>query len=85
MNKSPNIVIVMPAYNAEKTLQRTYDEIPFAYRNHIILVDDASTDATVEVAQNLGINVIQHSKTVDMEVIRKHVTRRHLLMEQISS
>jgi glycosyltransferase involved in cell wall biosynthesis len=62
MNKSPNIVIVMPAYNAEKTLQRTYDEIPLAYRHQIILVDDASIDATVEVAQNLGINVIQHSK-----------------------
>jgi glycosyltransferase involved in cell wall biosynthesis len=62
MNKSPKIIIVMPAYNAAKTLRRTYDEIPLAYRKNIILVDDASTDETIEVAQNLGINVIQHSK-----------------------
>jgi glycosyltransferase involved in cell wall biosynthesis len=33
MNKSPNVVVVMPAFNAAKTLQRTYDEIPPAYRN----------------------------------------------------
>jgi len=62
MNKSPNVVIVMPAYNAAKTLQRTYDEIPPAYRKEIILVDDFSSDNTVEVAQNLGIKVICHPK-----------------------
>jgi glycosyltransferase involved in cell wall biosynthesis len=62
MNKSPNVVIVMPAYNAAKTLQRTYDEIPPAYRKEIILVDDCSSDKTVEVAQNLGIKVICHPK-----------------------
>ena len=60
MDNLPNIVIVMPAYNAAKTLQRTYDEIPIAYRKDIILVDDYSSDKTIEVAQNLGIKVICH-------------------------
>ncbi len=50
----------MPAYNAAKTLKRTYDEIPLAYRKEIILVDDFSSDNTVEVAQNLGLKVICH-------------------------
>jgi glycosyltransferase involved in cell wall biosynthesis len=62
MNKSPNVVVVMPAFNAAKTLQRTYDEIPPAYRNEIILVDDCSSDNTVEVAQSLGLKVISHKK-----------------------
>lgn len=62
MDHSPNIVIVMPAYNAAKTLQRTYDEIPPAYRKDIILVDDCSVDKTVELAKKLGIKVICHSK-----------------------
>lgn len=62
MNKSLHTVIIMPAYNAEKTLQRTFDEIPLAYREDIILVDDYSTDKTVEVARNLGIKVICHPK-----------------------
>ncbi len=62
MDNIPNIVIVMPAFNAAKTLQRTYDEIPAAFRNDIVLVDDCSSDNTVEVALNLGIKVISHPK-----------------------
>lgn len=50
----------MPAYNAAKTLQRTYEEIPPIYREEIILVDDCSTDNTIEIAERLGINVICH-------------------------
>ncbi len=61
---APNIVIVMPAYNAAKTIRRTYEEIPQGYRELILLVDDASTDDTVKVAQNLGIRVIQHPKNL---------------------
>lgn len=53
-------VIVMPAYNAAKTVQRTYEEIPPHFRGHVILVDDASRDSTVEVAQDLGIQVFRH-------------------------
>jgi glycosyltransferase involved in cell wall biosynthesis len=59
-----NIVIVMPAYNAAKTLRRTYDEIPLEFRNDIILVDDCSSDKTVEIARKLGIKVICHTKNL---------------------
>jgi glycosyltransferase involved in cell wall biosynthesis len=56
------IVIVLPAYNAAKTLERTINEIPEEYRKHIILVDDASKDNTVEVAKQAGLIVFQHLK-----------------------
>ncbi|MBE0672361.1 MAG: glycosyltransferase family 2 protein [Anaerolineales bacterium] len=56
------IVIVLPAYNAARTLERTLNEIPLEYRKHIILVDDASKDNTVEVAQKAGLMVFRHLK-----------------------
>jgi len=56
------IVIALPAYNAGKTLQRTLAEIPHEFREHIILVDDASTDNTVEVAKTAGLIVVVHQK-----------------------
>lgn len=57
------IVIVLPAYNASKTLEKTYNEIPFDIVDDVILVDDASTDNTLNVAQKLGISyVIAHDK-----------------------
>jgi len=55
------IIIVMPAYNAEKTLEKTYHDIPHEVVDEIILVDDASTDNTVAIAQKLGLTVITHS------------------------
>mgnify|MGYP001765886749 FL=1 len=54
------IVIVLPAYNAEKTLKRTLDEIPPAFRQHVLLVDDASRDGTVALARSLGLTVFVH-------------------------
>ncbi len=45
----------MPAYNAEKTLRRTYEEFPHEYVDDVILVDDESHDRTVSVARELGI------------------------------
>ncbi len=56
------IFIVLPAYNAEKTLLRTLDEIPPEFRKNIILVDDASTDQTVEIARQAGITVFVHPR-----------------------
>jgi len=57
------IVIVLPAFNAEKTLEATFREIPFEIVDDIILVDDFSSDKTLEVAKKIGINnIIQHQK-----------------------
>ena len=57
------ITVVMPAYNAEQTLKKTYDEIPFDIVDNVILVDDASTDATSELAHSIGIqHIIRHDK-----------------------
>ena len=54
------VVVVMPAYNAAQTLERTYADIPYALVDRIILVDDVSRDATVEIARQLGLDVIIH-------------------------
>lgn len=54
------VIIVMPAYNAAETLERTYADIPSGAVDEIILVDDASSDATVEIAGRLGLTVIVH-------------------------
>ena len=56
------IFIVLPAYNAARTLLRTLEEIPSNYRQNIILVDDASKDNTVEVARNAGLTVVVHER-----------------------
>ncbi|MBN2383248.1 glycosyltransferase family 2 protein [bacterium] len=50
----------MPAYNAELTLERTYRDIPLDYVDEIILVDDCSSDRTVEIARKLGLTVFVH-------------------------
>jgi glycosyltransferase involved in cell wall biosynthesis len=56
------IVVVMPAYNAAKTLVTTYEEIPLDIVDEVLLVDDASTDDTKEVATRLNINLIVHAQ-----------------------
>jgi glycosyltransferase involved in cell wall biosynthesis len=57
------IVVVMPAYNAEKTLEQTFKEIPFHIVDEVILVDDHSRDNTSEVAKQVGVHkVIRHDK-----------------------
>ena len=72
MPNKKKVVVVLPAYNAAKTLKRTYDDIPKNIADDIILVDDASQDNTVEIARNLGIKTYVHKKIWVMEVIRKH-------------
>jgi glycosyltransferase involved in cell wall biosynthesis len=57
------ITVVLPAYNAELTLERTYHEIPFDLVDHVILVDDNSSDNTVATAEALGIkHIVKHEK-----------------------
>jgi glycosyltransferase involved in cell wall biosynthesis len=63
MINNKRIVVVMPAYNAEKTLEMTYREIPMDIVDEVILVDDHSRDNTTQLAHDLGIDhVIRHDK-----------------------
>lgn len=62
MKDGKKIIVVMPAYNAEKTLERTYRDIPREWVDEIVLTDDASRDGTVELARKLGLRVLVHSK-----------------------
>ena len=64
MIDNKRITVVLPAYNAAKTLHQTYQEIPFDIVDDVILTDDASRDKTVEIAKKLGIFTIQHSKNM---------------------
>ena len=68
MINNKRIIVVLPAYNAGKTLLNTYNEIPFDIVDDVILVDDNSTDNTVEVANQLGIS---------HDTVKLHV--RHIL------
>jgi glycosyltransferase involved in cell wall biosynthesis len=60
--KKPKVVVVMPAYNAGRTLRLTYEELPKDAVNLVILVDDGSTDGTLEVARQLGLSIFVHNR-----------------------
>lgn len=63
MIDSKRIIVVLPAYNAAKTLEKTYSEIPFHVVDDVVLVDDASRDDTVLRAKELGIrHVLRHPR-----------------------
>lgn len=63
MLNGKKIVVVLPAYNAAKTLNQTYSEIPFDLVDEVVLVDDRSKDETVQLATEIGIrHIIQHQK-----------------------
>jgi glycosyltransferase involved in cell wall biosynthesis len=64
MINGKRVVVVMPAYNAEKTLERTYNEIPFEFVDEVILVDDASRDRTSEIARKMGIHTVLHTENL---------------------
>jgi glycosyltransferase involved in cell wall biosynthesis len=80
MNPDAQIVVVLPAYNAARTLEKTYADIPKEKISKIILVDDVSQDQTVEVARSLGLSVVIHvqnrgyggnQKTCYMEALKE--------------
>ena len=58
----PKVVVVMPAYNAGRTLRMTYEELPKDTVSTVILVDDGSTDTTLDVARQLGLEIFVHDK-----------------------
>jgi len=63
MYNGKKVVVVLPAYKAELTLEKTYREIPFPLVDEVVLVDDASPDHTSDLASSLGIkHVIRHAK-----------------------
>lgn len=64
MLNGKKVVVVMPAYNAEKTLRKTYSEIPVDIVDDVILVDDKSNDNTAEVSKKLGISTILHTENL---------------------
>jgi glycosyltransferase involved in cell wall biosynthesis len=59
---NPKVVVVMPAYNAGRTLRMTYEELPKDHVHHVILVDDGSTDATLEIASKLNLEMFVHTR-----------------------
>jgi glycosyltransferase involved in cell wall biosynthesis len=64
MLNGKRVVVVMPAYNAEMTLRRTYDGIPKDIVDDVILTDDHSSDRTVSVARELGIKTFVHDRNL---------------------
>ena len=62
--KNKKIIAVLPAYNAEKTLHKTLADIPASWVDEIILVDDASSDKTYQLAKQAGLKVFKHQKNL---------------------
>ncbi len=60
--KKPRVVVVMPAYNAAKTLRMTYADLPHEHVDLVILVDDASSDETATIARELGLSLFVHTR-----------------------
>ena len=60
--EKPKVVVVMPAYHAGRTLRLTYEELPKDAVSLVILVDDGSTDATLDVARQLGLEIFVHNR-----------------------
>jgi glycosyltransferase involved in cell wall biosynthesis len=72
------IVVIMPAYNAEKTLRQTYSELPHEYVDEVILVDDASKDSTPSIARELGITTVIHAENKGYGANQKTCYRKAL-------
>lgn len=64
MDKNKKVIVVFPAYNAEKTLEKTVADIPKGIVDEMILVDDCSTDGTVALAKKLGLVTIVHERNI---------------------
>lgn len=62
MYKKPKVIVILPAYNSEKTLEKTVKDIPMDIVSEVILVDDLSRDNTVDLAKSLSLTVYEHHK-----------------------
>ncbi len=79
MIKGKKVVVVMPAYNAERTLEATYNEIPFDIVDEVVLVDDKSSDRTSDLARKIGIqHVITHEENLGYGGNQKSCYRKAL-------
>lgn len=82
MINGKKVVVVMPAYNAEKTLETTYNEIPFHIVDEVVLVDDKSSDRTSELARKIGIqHVITHENNLGYGGNQKSCYRKALELD----
>lgn len=63
-SQKPKVIVIMPAYNAAKTLEKTYNDIPKNVVSKIILTDDGSNDNTVKIAKELGLSVFTHTSNL---------------------
>jgi glycosyltransferase involved in cell wall biosynthesis len=82
MINGKKVVVVMPAYNAEKTLETTYNEIPFHIVDDVVLVDDKSSDRTSELAREIGIqHVITHQSNLGYGGNQKSCYRKALELD----
>lgn len=76
--KKPTVVVVMPAYNASRTLERTYRDIPLDLVSHVIVVDDHSHDDTSELAARLGLRTLRHHRNLGYGANQKTCYREAL-------
>ncbi|NHN27444.1 glycosyltransferase family 2 protein [Flavobacterium jejuense] len=82
MINSKRIIVVLPAYNASKTLKKTYLEIPFDIVDDVVLVDDNSVDETLQVAKELGIkHVLKHQKNKGYGANQKSCYKKALSLD----
>ena len=82
MIQNKKIIVVLPAYNAEKTLIKVLNEIPFDIIDDIILVDDFSTDNTIKIANDYGLkNIIKHDKNLGYGANQKSCYNKAIELE----
>jgi glycosyltransferase involved in cell wall biosynthesis len=79
--RAKKVIVVMPAYNAEKTLEKTLDDIPKQWVDDILLTDDASQDNTVNLARELGLKVCVHNVNRGYGANQKTCYKKALEME----
>lgn len=78
MLEGKKIIVVMPAYNAEKTLLKTYNDIPLAIVDEVLVTDDFSTDKTVDLGKKIGLTVYSHKRNLGYGANQKTCYREAL-------